>query len=132
MGFQIAMDDLGAGYAGLSNYSLLEPDIVKIDMSLVRHIDREPRKQSIVRSMTSLCKELGTIVVAEGIETPEERDTLLGLGCNLLQGFLFARPGRFFAVPDWGAETFAPLPEPRRQMRALGIPVSPRMTLISS
>jgi EAL domain-containing protein (putative c-di-GMP-specific phosphodiesterase class I) len=101
MGFQIAMDDLGAGYAGLVNYTVLEPEIVKIDMSLVRDIDRDPRKQSIVRSMMSLFDELGTVVVAEGIETAEEWCTLVQLGCDLFQGYFFAMPGRFFAVPRW-------------------------------
>lgn len=94
MGFRIALDDLGAGYAGLSTFSQIEPEIAKLDMTLVRDIDVEPRKQSIVRSMVELCKELGTLVVAEGIETPGERDTLAELGCDLVQGFLFARPER--------------------------------------
>ncbi len=101
LGFQIAVDDLGAGYAGLTSFSQLEPDIAKIDMSLVRGIDSEPRKQSIVRSMTRLCDELGTLVVVEGVETAAERDTLVDLGCDLLQGFLFARPERGFKPPVW-------------------------------
>ena len=101
LGFQIAVDDLGAGYAGLSSFSQLEPDIAKIDMSLVRGIDSEPRKQSIVRSMTRLCDELGTLVVVEGVETIAERDTLVDLGSDLLQGFLFAKPERGFKLPAW-------------------------------
>jgi EAL domain-containing protein (putative c-di-GMP-specific phosphodiesterase class I) len=101
MGFQIAVDDLGAGYAGLTTFTLVEPELVKIDLSLVRDIDKEPRKQSIVRSMKRLCDELGTTVVAEGVETVAERDALAEVGCDLLQGFLFARPERGFAVPRW-------------------------------
>jgi EAL domain-containing protein (putative c-di-GMP-specific phosphodiesterase class I) len=101
LGFQIAVDDLGAGYAGLTSFSQLEPDIAKIDMSLVRGIDSEPRKQSIVRSMTRLCDELGTLVVVEGVETEAERDTLIDLGCDLLQGYLFAKPERGFRLPAW-------------------------------
>jgi EAL domain-containing protein (putative c-di-GMP-specific phosphodiesterase class I)/ActR/RegA family two-component response regulator len=101
LGFQIAVDDLGAGYAGLTSYSQLEPDVAKIDMSLVRGIDAEPRKQSIVRSMKRLCDELGTLVVAEGVETPAERDTLADLGCDFLQGYLFAKPDRGFPAPVW-------------------------------
>lgn len=100
MGFHIAVDDLGAGYAGLTTFSQLEPDLAKLDMSLVRGIDYQPRKQAIVRSMIELCKELGTLVVAEGIETPAERDALNELGCDLLQGFLFARPDRGFPLPQ--------------------------------
>ncbi len=101
MGFQVAVDDLGAGYAGLSSYSRLEPEIAKIDMSLVRHIDSDARKRSIVGAMKRLCDELGTSVVAEGVETPAERDTLAKLGFDLLQGYLFAKPERGFPLPCW-------------------------------
>jgi len=97
LGFQIAVDDLGAGYAGLSSFSQLEPDIAKLDMSLIRGIDASARKASIVRSMISVCRqELGTTVVCEGVETQEERDTLESLGADLLQGYLFGRPERQF------------------------------------
>ena len=61
-------------------------------MSLVRGIDMEPVKQKLVSSMTVLCRELGVLVVAEGVETSAERNVLVDLGCDLLQGFLFARP----------------------------------------
>ncbi len=94
--FRIAVDDLGAGYAGLTSFTLLEPTIVKLDMTLVRDIDTNPRKQSIVRAMTGLCGELGIVTVAEGVETKRERDMLVQLGCDLLQGFLFASPQRGF------------------------------------
>jgi EAL domain-containing protein (putative c-di-GMP-specific phosphodiesterase class I) len=93
LGYRLAIDDLGAGYAGLSAFSLLEPDIVKLDMSLVRDVDQSPRKRSIVRSMISVCRhELGTSVVCEGVETIAERDALVALGAELLQGYLFGRP----------------------------------------
>ncbi|MGC4087451.1 MAG: EAL domain-containing response regulator [Polyangiaceae bacterium] len=92
-GFRIAVDDLGAGYAGLSSFSQLEPDIAKLDMSLVRGIDQSSRKASIVRSMIAVCtRELGTQLVCEGVETEAERDTLLELGADLLQGYLLGRP----------------------------------------
>jgi EAL domain-containing protein (putative c-di-GMP-specific phosphodiesterase class I) len=100
LGFRIAIDDLGAGYAGLTSFATLEPDIVKLDMSLVRNIDHEPVKQKVVSSMVGLCKDMGLLIVAEGIETEPERDTLVGLGCDLLQGYLFAYPGPPF--PDVG------------------------------
>ncbi len=96
-GFRVAVDDLGAGYAGLSSFSQLEPDIAKLDMSLVRGVDASPRKASIVRSMIAVCtRELGTGLVCEGVETEAERDTLLQLGAGLLQGYLFGRPDRDF------------------------------------
>lgn len=93
LGFRIAIDDLGAGYAGLASFAQLEPDVVKIDMSLVRDIQLHPTKRKLVRSIRSLCAELGLQLVTEGIETVEERDTLVELDCELLQGYLFARPG---------------------------------------
>ncbi len=101
-GFRIAVDDLGAGYAGLSSFALLEPEIVKLDVSLLRDVDQSPVKQKLVASMTALCKDMGFLVVAEGIETPAERDCVAALGCDLLQGFLFARPGRPFPTASWG------------------------------
>lgn len=96
-GFRIAVDDLGAGYAGLSSFSQLEPDIVKLDMSLVRDIDTSASKASLVRSMIQVCtQELGMRVVCEGVETPAERDALEHLGADLLQGYLFGKPERGF------------------------------------
>jgi EAL domain-containing protein (putative c-di-GMP-specific phosphodiesterase class I)/CheY-like chemotaxis protein len=98
LGYRIAIDDLGAGYAGLSYFALLSPDVVKLDMSLVRSVHESPIKQKLVGSMTALCRELGMRVVAEGVETPIERDTLVALGADLLQGYLYAKPGP--AYPD--------------------------------
>jgi EAL domain-containing protein (putative c-di-GMP-specific phosphodiesterase class I) len=100
-GFRIAIDDLGAGYAGLTSFALLEPEIVKLDMTLVRDIDTSPVKQKLVASMTTLCGDMGILVVTEGVETVAEHDTLRALGCDLLQGYLFARPGRPFPKPRW-------------------------------
>lgn len=93
MGFRIAVDDLGAGYAGLTSFAQLEPEVVKLDMSLVRGVHLQPTKQTLVRTMITMCRELGMQVVAEGIETPEERDAIVEAGCDLLQGYLFAKPG---------------------------------------
>jgi EAL domain-containing protein (putative c-di-GMP-specific phosphodiesterase class I) len=96
LGFQIALDDLGAGYAGLTSFTQLEPEFVKLDMSLVRDIHQNTIKQKVVRSMVRLCQDMGKKIIAEGIEKVEERDALRGLGCDFLQGYLFARPGRHF------------------------------------
>jgi EAL domain-containing protein (putative c-di-GMP-specific phosphodiesterase class I) len=100
-GFRVAIDDLGAGYAGLASFALLEPDIVKLDMSLVRDVHQSPVKQKLVRSMTQLCKDLGLLVVGEGVEVMEERAALIELGCDLLQGYCVARPGRPFPAIRW-------------------------------
>jgi EAL domain-containing protein (putative c-di-GMP-specific phosphodiesterase class I) len=92
LGFRLAVDDLGAGYAGLTSFAALNPHVVKLDMSLVRGADTEPVKQRLIGAMASLCKEFGIMVVAEGIETVGERDTVVALGCDLMQGFLLGRP----------------------------------------
>jgi EAL domain-containing protein (putative c-di-GMP-specific phosphodiesterase class I) len=92
LGYQIAVDDLGAGYAGLSSFAALEPEVVKLDMALVRGVDEQPIKRKLVSSMTELCRQLGILVVAEGVETTGERDALVDLKCDLLQGYLFGRP----------------------------------------
>lgn len=92
MGFRIAIDDLGAGYAGLTSFAALEPDVVKLDMSIVQGVDQDPIKRKLVQSVTGLCRELGILVVAEGVEQATERDVLGELGCDLLQGFFFGEP----------------------------------------
>lgn len=99
LGYRIALDDLGAGYAGLASFTQLEPDVVKVDMSLIRGIDESPMKQKLVGSIVSLCAELGIMIIAEGIETANERDVLVRLGGDLCQGYLFAKPGRGFPEP---------------------------------
>jgi EAL domain-containing protein (putative c-di-GMP-specific phosphodiesterase class I) len=99
MGFRIAVDDLGASHAGLSSFAQLGPDMVKLDISLVRNVDASASKASLVRSMISLCtQELGMQVVCEGVESEAERDALSGAGAELLQGYLFGMP-----VPGFGA-----------------------------
>jgi EAL domain-containing protein (putative c-di-GMP-specific phosphodiesterase class I) len=98
MGYRIAIDDLGAGYAGLTSFAQLEPEVVKVDMSLIRGLDQSPTKQKLLRSIVGLCRDLEIKMIAEGIETIEERDTLVRLGGDLCQGYLFARPGRAFPI----------------------------------
>jgi EAL domain-containing protein (putative c-di-GMP-specific phosphodiesterase class I) len=101
LGFRIAVDDLGSGYSGLNNVTELEPEFIKLDMTLVRDIDQSAVKQKVVSSLIALGNAMGTSVIAEGIETVAECKTIVGLGCKLLQGFLFARPGREFPLVDW-------------------------------
>ncbi len=97
LGFGIAIDDLGAGYSGLTNFAALGPDLVKLDMELVRDIDRMPTQHALASTVVSLCSDLGIETVAEGIETEEEWNAVLDLGCDHLQGFLFAEATRDFA-----------------------------------
>ncbi|MFZ6648027.1 EAL domain-containing protein [Undibacterium sp. TJN25] len=91
-GFQTAIDDFGAGYAGLTLLSEYQPDIIKIDMELVRGIERSAAKRAIVKGVASICGELKIRVLAEGIETTAERDCLRDMGIDLMQGYLFCRP----------------------------------------
>jgi EAL domain-containing protein (putative c-di-GMP-specific phosphodiesterase class I) len=93
LGYQIAIDDLGSGYSGLSSFARLEPEIVKLDMSLVRNVERSQTQQRLIASMTTLSHDLGTRVVAEGIETQAELETVRRLNVDYLQGYYFAKPG---------------------------------------
>jgi EAL domain-containing protein (putative c-di-GMP-specific phosphodiesterase class I)/FixJ family two-component response regulator len=102
LGYQIAVDGSGAGFSGLTSLSHAEPEIAKLDMSLVRGVDTSSRKRSVIRSMLELAgRDLGMLVVCEGVETAAERDTLASLGADLMQGHLFARPARGFAAPTF-------------------------------
>jgi EAL domain-containing protein (putative c-di-GMP-specific phosphodiesterase class I) len=103
LGYRIAVDDLGAGYAGLTSFAHLEPEVVKVDMSLIRGIDCSPMKQKLLGSIVRLCQDLKISMIAEGIETEAERDTLVRLGGDLCQGYLFARPN----LP-WPSTNFGP------------------------
>src|SRR6185295_7016143 len=90
-GFRFAIDDLGAGYA-LSSLERVQPEYVKLDVSLVRNVHRSGMNQRLIESLTNLCRGRNRQVVAEGVEQQAERDALRGLGCGFLQGFLFGRP----------------------------------------
>lgn len=99
LGFRIAVDDLGAGYAGLTSFAILDPDIVKVDMDLIRGIESSAVKRKLVSSVVALCREMDMLMVAEGVETSSERDVLAEMGCDLFQGYLFARPASAFYQP---------------------------------
>jgi EAL domain-containing protein (putative c-di-GMP-specific phosphodiesterase class I)/ActR/RegA family two-component response regulator len=90
--YRLAVDDLGTGYAGLASFTQLSPEFVKLDRSLIVGIDKHPTKQRVVQAMYNLCADLGMTVISEGIETKEECDTLMTLGADYVQGYLFARP----------------------------------------
>ncbi|WP_036177581.1 EAL domain-containing protein [Massilia sp. 9096] len=92
LGIKTAIDDFGAGYAGLNLLARFQPDIVKIDIDLIRDIDADNTKQIIVENIVRLCEKLGIVALAEGVETFDERDVLADMGIDLMQGYLFARP----------------------------------------
>ncbi len=91
-GFLIALDDMGAGFSNLDRISLLEPDIIKLDRSLVQGVTRSYHKQEVFRCMVGLANKVGAIVVAEGVETGEELNAAIEYGAHLIQGFCLARP----------------------------------------
>lgn len=91
-GFLTAIDDFGAGYAGFNLLADFQPDLVKLDMGLIRGIDGHRPRQRIVHHMVQLCADLDVRLIAEGVETVDEYLALRDLGIVLQQGFLFARP----------------------------------------
>jgi EAL domain-containing protein (putative c-di-GMP-specific phosphodiesterase class I) len=97
LGFRIAIDDLGGGHARMGTFTPLDCDFVKLDMSLVRDIDKHPMKQRLVRSVTELCKQQGIKLIGEGVETDAEAKVLVDLGCDYLQGYLIAKPAPPFS-----------------------------------
>lgn len=103
-GFQTAIDDFGAGYAGLNLLAEMRTNIIKLDMALIRNIDQDRVRQAIIRGSLQVCNELGIKVIAEGVETQGELLTLQGFGIELFQGFYFARPAfESLAEVSWDA-----------------------------
>lgn len=92
IGFTVAIDDFGAGHSGLDMFARFVPDEIKLDMELVRGIDRDPRRRAIVRAVARMCDDLDTLVIAEGIETAGEAAALRDLGVRYHQGYWYARP----------------------------------------
>lgn len=97
LGFRVAIDDLGAGHARMGTFSPLDTDFVKLDMALVRDVEKHPMKQRLIRSIVELCKAEGTRVIGEGVETEAEAGVLVNLGCDYLQGYLIAKPAAPFS-----------------------------------
>lgn len=92
MGVRFAIDDFGAGYSGLNLLADFQPDLIKLDMNLVRDIDRAGPRQAIARAVLQVCDDLGIDVIAEGVETAGEYHWFRRVGVRLFQGFLLARP----------------------------------------
>ena len=99
-GFRIAVDDAGAGYSGLQTMVEIEPDFIKLDISLTRGIERSHVKQKLVGTLRDFCAQAGIELVAEGIETHAQLDALVDLGIAHGQGYLFARPGSPYPLRD--------------------------------
>jgi EAL domain-containing protein (putative c-di-GMP-specific phosphodiesterase class I) len=93
MGFATAVDDFGAGHAGLGLLARFQTDFIKLDMDLVRGLDTSLPRRLIVEGVVRIAESLGVVVIAEGIETVAEYDTLAKMGVRYIQGYLLARPG---------------------------------------
>lgn len=92
LGYQIWMDDFGSGYSSLNNLQMYHFDVLKIDMSFLKQLSDNPRTRIIIASVINMAKRLGLVTLAEGVETQEQYDFLLEIGCEILQGFLFGKP----------------------------------------
>jgi EAL domain-containing protein (putative c-di-GMP-specific phosphodiesterase class I) len=91
-GFEVALDDLGSGYNSLTSLSQLRPDYMKLDIELVRDVDRDPFKETIVRNLLVLARDLGIQTIAEGIEREGEYEWIKNAGADFVQGYYFAKP----------------------------------------
>ncbi len=100
IGFKTAIDDFGAGFAGLNLLADFQPDMVKLDMALIRGIDQSPSRRAIVGGVVSMCGQLDIDVIAEGIETRDEGTCLSDLGISLMQGYWFGRPQFECVTPE--------------------------------
>ncbi len=117
MGFEIAIDDLGAGYSGLTRWAELRPEYVKIDRHFIQNIHTDTVKQSFVRSIIDIAKELNCKVIAEGIESREESQMLMDMGISYGQGYYFGRPQSTppYSIPESlfrGVDGFIPRSQP--------------------
>lgn len=102
-GFKTAIDDFGAGYSGLNFLADMQTDYIKLDMALIRDIDKDRIRQAIVRGILQVCCEIGAYVIAEGVETKDELVVLQELGIDLVQGYYFAKPAfQSLAEINWG------------------------------
>jgi EAL domain-containing protein (putative c-di-GMP-specific phosphodiesterase class I) len=110
LGLMLAIDDFGAGYSGLNLLADFQPDQIKLDLKLIRGIERHGPRQAIVRAIRQVCNDLGIDVIAEGVETVEEYRWLANAGVRLYQGYLFAKPA---------FESFPPVHYPDRPLKPL-------------
>lgn len=108
-GFLIALDDVGTGFSNLDRIPVTQPDIIKIDVSLVRNIHRDYHRQEVFKSLISLAEQIGALVVAEGVEDEEEAIQALQLGAHMIQGFYFSKPCALGDAEPFSNPRIAPL-----------------------
>ena len=112
LGFRLAVDDLGSGYSGLSSFVSITPEFVKIDMELIRDVDKHPSKRELVRSLVTAAKSIGSDLICEGVETIEEAGVLTSIGAVNFQGYLFSPPKRLSHWSQPAGWTGLEIPEP--------------------
>ncbi len=117
-GFRVAVDDVGAGYANLRLIAEVKPDFIKVDMSLVRGINADQTKQALMETLTALAGKVRARVVAEGVETAAELETLIRLGVDCAQGYFIACPAE--TPPPVSREAHEVLDEARRRREPRG------------
>ncbi|TGM25895.1 EAL domain-containing protein [Leptospira selangorensis] len=91
-GFLTAIDDFGSGYSGLNLLAKFQPDLIKLDMELIRNIHLNTVARKLTKAIADVCNEIGISVIAEGVETVEELKVLVDMGINLYQGYIFSKP----------------------------------------
>ena len=92
-GMRVAVDDAGAGYASFRHILKLRPDFIKLDRALTRRVDEDDSRRALAAALVTFAGETGSRIIAEGVETEAQRETLADLGVGLMQGYLFGRPG---------------------------------------
>jgi EAL domain-containing protein (putative c-di-GMP-specific phosphodiesterase class I) len=91
-GVRLAVDDAGAGYSGLQHILQIRPDFIKLDMALTRHIDLDPARRALASALVAFARDTGSRIIAEGVETASELNTLRGIGIEKAQGYFLGRP----------------------------------------
>ena len=103
LGYPLALDDVGSGYAGLQTIAEIRPDYLKMDMALIRNLHLDPIRRELIRTIGAFADSTGITLIAEGVETVAELETLAGTGVRCAQGYLFARPDSPPDAPDWSS-----------------------------
>ena len=100
LGFQIAMDDVGAGYGSLEVVTELAPNFIKVDIAFVKAIDSDPTRRAVLTALNGIARRIGAQIIAEGIETPEQLETLQQLAVPYGQGYLLGRARRWDSTDE--------------------------------
>ena len=122
-GYQVAVDDAGAGYSGLTTIAEIQPDYIKADMSLVRNIDRDPVKRALLETFVTFADKIGSKIIAEGIETRAQANCLVEIGVHFGQGYYLARPAAPRPELSIDLDEIRPVSEARTNLNTCSIPV---------